>query len=392
MMRKTKTQGKKWTRIVAAVSALALLSGCGSNESVNVTSSLKASTADETEKEELHYTLDIAKASDAALHNPMIQLAQEKGYFEDYNLTVNISPLDLNGELEALSFGKIDALYNRVIPNLSYGAQGANITLFAGTLSGGMIAVARKENIEELSDVKNWKGKKLGIIATSIPEFVTRFVLSNEYGFTFSDDGEENGDITYKRIDSYANIVLAVEKGNVDIGFVSREHIQNTESLQCLTPLADLYPNYVCCRQTANSESLANNRDAYRVYLKAQIKAYKDLNTDKDGTVEILSKSTGEDEDYVRTYLYDVEANAKRSYNPDPNFNGVLDYYDTLLKWNYVQPGVELDQFFDISVYSDALQELIQENPEDSFYKDMWTFFLEHNNRYPDFETKYEAL
>ena len=33
----------------------------------------------------------------------------------------------------------------------------------------------------------------------------------------------------------------------------------------------------------------------------------------------------------------------------------------------------------------------IKENPNDPVYKDLWDYFLAHNNQYPDFEKKYSA-
>ncbi|WP_455716422.1 ABC transporter substrate-binding protein [Anaerosporobacter sp.] len=334
------------------------------------------------------YSLNVVTSATSALSNPLVQVAKEKGYFCDYGLSVKETPLEMNGVFEALSIGKVDTTYSQLIPPLSYGAQGADVELYAGTISGGMCVITTKEKAEELEDLKNWKGKNIGVIQLSTSEMVTKYVLGNKYNY------KKGTDINYTLIENYPAIVLAVSKGTIDVGFVSSEYLESAldQGLEYLFPLTAVLENYVCCRQTAYKKSFEENRDAYVAYLKGQIRAYKDLTTDEDGTVKSLVKETGETDDYIRTYVYDYEANANRKYNPDPNYNGTLAVYETLLDWEYVEDGIELSTFYDLSVYAQALNEIIKEHPQDTFYKDMWTFFEENNNNYPNFEETFKRV
>lgn len=363
---------------LASAVILGALSGCGSNSSTDAGSATASG-------EEAGYTLNLAKTTDAGLTNPLIQIAQENGYYDEYNLTLENTTLELNGTFEALSIGKVDTTYGQLIPGLSYGAQGSDVTLFAGTLSGGMCVITKEENASELSDLSNWKDHSIGVIQLSTSEMVTKYVLGNEYGYTIGND------LTYTLIDNYPDIVTAVAKGNVDIGFISSEYLESATDigLTYLMPLADIYPDYVCCRQTAYSKSLEENRDAFVAYLKGQIRAYKDLNTNQEESLEALVEISGESEDYVNNYVFDKEANAKRTYNPDPNYNGTLAVYETLVEWDYVEDGTDLSEFYDLSIYAEALQQVIEENPDDSFYQDMWTYFLTNNSDYPEFGSLY---
>lgn len=328
------------------------------------------------------YSLNVVTSATSALSNPLVQVAKEKGYFSDYDLSIKETPLETNGVFEALSIGKVDTTYGQLIPPLSYGAQGADVELFAGTISGGMCVITTKEKAEELKDLKNWKGKNIGVIQLSTSEMVTKYVLANKYNY------KKGTDINYTLIENYPAIVLAVSKGSIDVGFVSSEYLESAldQGLEYLFPLTEILENYVCCRQTAYKKSFEDNKDAYVAYLKGQIRAYKDLTTDEDGTVKSLVKETGETDDYIRSFVYDYEANANRKYNPDPNYNGTLAVYKTLVDWEYVEDGIELSTFYDLSVYAQALKEIIEEYPQDSFYKDMWTFFEENNNNYPNFK------
>ncbi len=333
------------------------------------------------------HTLNVAFSGDAALVNPLVQIAEEKGYFEERGLEIVSTKLENNGAVmyDALSVGKVEAAYQQAVPPISYGAQGYDVTLIGGVLSGGMVAVVLPENYDELSDINNWRGHSIGVIQMSTSELTTRNALKKNYGI------DVDSEIEYVMIEDYPSISLGVQKGNVDIGFIGSNYVESAESmgLKVLTTLYDIEEGYVCCRQSAYSGKLASDREAYVIYLEGQILAYKDINTDSEGTIRSLVAETGESEAYVEEYVYDLDKNANRTYNPDPNYNGVEGLYEEMLEQKYVESDLTLDQFYDISVYADALKNIIRENPEDGFYQDMKTYFLEHNDEYPDFETIY---
>ncbi len=371
-MRSIKSIVKKSVALVLCAGILVGVTGCGDKKSASKGESL---------------TLNVANSAASAITNPLNQIASEKGYFDDYNLKLESTTLETNGTFEALSIGKVDTTYSQLIPGLSYGAQGSDVEVYAGTITGGMCVVARKEDEKELKDLKNWKGKNIGVIQLSTSEMVTKYVLGNDYGYKAGED------INYTIIEDYPAISLAVQKGNVDVGFISTQYLDSAldQGLVYLFPLTSIMKDYVCCRQTAYKKSFTDNEKAYVAYLKGQIKAYKDYVEDEDGTSKALSKATGETEEYIKDYIYNEETNANRKYNPDPNYNGTLAVYKTLVEWDYVEKGTDLSEFFDISVYAKALKEVIKESNNDSFYKDMWDYFLSNNNEYPDFDKNYKA-
>ena len=337
------------------------------------------------DREEGTYTLNLGASGDAALNNPLVQLADEKGYFAENNLKISQTKLENSGAVmyDALSVGKIDAAYAQVVPPVSYGAQGYDVTLIGGVLSGGMVCVTLPDKYDELKDISNWKGHSIGVVQMSTSELTTRNALK-DYGLTADD-------VTYVMIEDYSSIALSTAKGNVDIGFISSNYVDQALEAGCvvLTTLYDIKKDYVCCRQSAYTKNLEQNRDAYVHYLEGQIRAYKDIKTDEAGTIQSLAKATGESEDYIYTYIYDVEGSAHRTYNPDPNYNGVQGLYDIVLEQKYVESDRTLDQFYDISLYADALKKIISDNPDDGFYLEMKDYFLENNNQYPSFDTKF---
>lgn len=367
----------KSRKLIAATIALALatssLVGCGNQESGSDSGSATG------------YTLNIGTSGNSALVNPLIQLAEEKGYFTERNLSIEETKLENNGAVmyDALSVGKIDAAFQQAVPPISYGAQGYDVTLIGGVLSGGMVCVCLPENYDELKDISNWKGHSIGVVQMSTSELTTRNALK-DYQL-----GAE--DVEYVMIEDYSSIALSTAKGNVDIGFISSEYLDQAIDAGCvlLTTLYDIKKDYVCCRQSAYTKSLEENRDAYVAYLEAQIQAYKDINTDEEGTVASLVEATGESEDYVQSYVYDEEKSAHRTYNPDPNYNGVNGLYEIMLEQEYLESELTLDEFYDITVYADALKNILAENPDDEFYQNMRLYFEENNSEYPGFSDQF---
>ncbi|MBQ8013320.1 MAG: ABC transporter substrate-binding protein [Treponema sp.] len=340
----------------------------------------------EKKKSAVSYTLTQGKQATSPFISPLVQIADEEGYFAEYDLKIETQIVDRSGAFEAVAAGKLDFLTFELVPHLSYGAQGSDEILFGGTLTGGMAVMANKNVADEVRDIHNWKGKTIGVKLLSTSELVSKYVLREEYGFKIDDE------VKYKFYDSNEPLIAAVLKGSVDIAFVSQAFVESAESqgVVYLFPEVDLQKDYVCCRQVANGTCFKSNKEAFKRLLKGEIRAYKIYLEDEQLAVDSITRATHQDSDFVRRTYYSPQTSQGARYNPDPNFNGVLGDYQILLDWDYVPRGVELHEFYNISLYADALKEVIAEFPNEQFYKDMWNYFVENNNKYPDFS--YTAL
>lgn len=332
-------------------------------------------------KSGIEYTLKMGKQVTQQFISPLVQIADEHKFFEDYNLAINIELVDRSGSFEAVSAGKLDFITFELVPHLSYGAQGADEILFGGTLTGGMAVMANKNVAEEVKDIHNWKGKTIGVKLLSTSELVSKYVLREEYGFKIDDE------VQYKFFNENEPLIAAVSKGAVDIAFVSASYVESaiSQGVVYLFPEVDLQKDYICCRQVANGTAFTKNKEAFKRLLKGEIRAYKIYLEDEKEAVDSIVRATHQDEDFVRRTYYSPETSQGARYNPDPNFNGVVGDYQILLDWDYVPHGIELHEFYNISVYADALKEVIDEFPDEQFYKDMWAYFLENNNKHPEF-------
>ena len=315
-------------------------------------------------------------------YTPVIFTSVEEKIADKYGVHPNV---EFAENLEPLLAGKVDAKLNGLAPSLITGANGSDIVIFVGTMGGGHFIFANKKVAAELKDPKNWKGHIVGIRPQVTSQLVLNSVLKEKYGYN-------SDEVVFKYFDNDMAGITACVKGEVDITSVYYS-FRDTALSQGLVPigeLVDISPDYACCRQTARGEIFRSNRDLFVKWTKSLIESWKIFNTNPQVALNVVKKITKQDEDWAYEHIYDADATAHITFNPDPFYNGCLAQYDICIEMKYVNENYRpLYEFFDISVYADALKEIIKENPGDQFYKDMWTYFLSHNDKYPGFAEKY---
>lgn len=314
--------------------------------------------------------------------SPIYAIAQHDGIFNEYGLDVKTFQTERNGYVAALIVGKFDMTLSSFIGQVSSAAQGADIIIFGGSQSGGEAYFAKKDVAEKYKNTNNWGNAKIGLLLNSTSELNLRtYFLQKE--------GRDIGN-NIKYLDSEEAKLQAAVKGAVDIIGTNRTYHATAQNLglEKLFNLSDICPDYICCRLTANGKKFRDDREAFVRFLKAEIKAYKIYQENPQAVFDALKKERFEDE-FINKYVLDPKTNGGIKFNPDPNFNTVSEIYDTMKLIKFVENGRDIQEFFDISIYADSLRQVISENPDDQFYKDMWTYFVEHNNNYPDFEKNY---
>ncbi|MDR1970356.1 MAG: ABC transporter substrate-binding protein [Treponema sp.] len=294
---------------------------------------------------------------------PLVTLAKELHYFEEEGLDPEFIIL-ASGAIEALSIGKADIMLNGIIPSLSYGSQGAAVKVVGGTASGGNFVVTKPENAQRYARLEDWRGVRLGTVRLSTSEMVSRYAL----GPLGVDLGQ---DVTFVEIDNYANIIEAVRKGQVDIGFIGSEYRRPAVDLglHVLFPMTHMYPNYVCCRETAYAKAVEERRSIFVKFHQAQIRAYKYFLEKPDEVLDLFARISSQERDYVYNVIYNTETNADRIFNPDPDLRRVTSVYQTLLENNYIErTGIEARDIVDITIYKDALDNILTRYPNDPVY------------------------
>jgi NitT/TauT family transport system substrate-binding protein len=320
--------------------------------------------------------------SNNILSNPVVTVTRQLGLFEQEGLDPNYIVMGSAGNVEALSIGKADILLNGLVPPLFYAAQGSDLKIVGGTLSGGNYVITKPENAQKYRETIDWKGARLGTVRLSTSEMASRFALG-KIGLNL-DASTGKQDVTFVEIENYANIIEAVRKNQVDIGFISYEYRQPALDLglTILYPMSDMYPNYVCCRETAYGPSLAGKRSAFVKYNIAKILTYKYFEDHREEVIAILAEASSQEPDFIRDVVFNPAASGGRSWHPDPDFDRVAEVYnEVLVKYNYVPGDTAIEDIYDITVYQEALEEVLRRYPDDPFYQGMKEYFNASNSR-----------
>ncbi|MBR6365643.1 MAG: hypothetical protein IKS10_06065 [Lachnospiraceae bacterium] len=320
-------------------------------------------------------------------------LALQKGYFKEEGITVNPVAVSGNDALTAINEenGALDILTAGFVPDVQAIGAGYELSFIAGTAVEGGSVIAKKGNADKFkgTDLKlnldEVTTAKLGFARNEASWVVTRqYLLDNGVSADkiASIENEESGNVSY-----YADATAtaqAVQKGEVELGFLPMEFAllyADAYDLEIVAAAGDLSPNYVCCREVTSKKRLNDKYDSFVAYEKARIKAFEYYKkgetsaTIKADVVKTVADYSGKEADYVETYLY----GGVTKFAVDPNTKGIQKYVEAaynsgLFTGNAVDFGTyDITQNVNTSTYKAALEELIKENPDNAFYKELQT-------------------
>lgn len=406
--------------------ALTALTGCGQTGSIAETAAQekeKTNTDEniDTEATDAAETADTEQADDAAadteeavtqdkgtlkvsfmtgnIRIAINILALEKGYFAEEGVTVE--PVNIGGQdaLTAIngSDDQLDILNTGFVPDLQAIGSGYDITVIGGTAVEGGAVIAKSGNTAAYQDASTIinleavKEARLGFVRNESSWVITRqYLLDNgvsEEEIAAIED-EANGNISYYQDETA--VAQAVQKGEVDLGFLPMEYALlygDAYELEVVTPAGSLQENYVCCREVTSPAKLAEKHDAFVAYETARIRAfdyYKQGETDeaiKQDVVDIVANYSGKEADYVETYLY----GGVTKYATDPNTKGIVKYVQAATNSGLLaSAGVDfttydITQNIDVSAYEEAINALVEREPDNQTYAELLTQFEADN-------------
>lgn len=326
-------------------------------------------------------------------------LALEKGYFAEEGVTVE--PVNIGGQdaLTAIngSDDQLDILNTGFVPDLQAIGSGYDITVIGGTAVEGGAVIAKSGNTAAYQDASTIinldavKEARLGFVRNEASWVITRqYLLDNgvsEEEIAAIED-EANGNISYYQDETA--VAQAVQKGEVDLGFLPMEYALlygDAYELEVVTPAGSLQENYVCCREVTSPAKLAEKHDAFVAYETARIRAfdyYKQGENDeaiKQDVVDTVANYSGKEADYVETYLY----GGVTKYATDPNTKGIVKYVQAATNSGLLaSAGVDfstydITQNIDVSAYEEAINALVEREPDNQTYAELLTQFEADN-------------
>lgn len=412
---------KLWSVILTAALAVGTLAGCGQTGTIATDSGTTSETEANTDAEAASdTTADTAKSDEQAaadtteakdygtlyvsfptgnIRIAIDILAQQLGYFKEEGVTVeevNLGGMDALTAINSAD-GNLDILTTGFVADLQAIGSGYDLTVIGGTAVEGGAIISKKGNADQYKDagtILNFdaiKSAKLGLQRNEAAWVITRqYLLDNgvaEDEIKAIED-EATGNIAY-----YADqtaVAQAVQKDEVNLAFLPLEYAllyADAYDLEVVAKAGDLQENYVCCREVTSKARLADKKDAFVAYEKARIRAfeyYKQGETDdsvRQDVVNIVASWSGKETDYVDTYLY----GGVTRYATDPNTAGIVKYVEAANNSGLLQSAgidfstYDIKQNVDSSVYGQAITELADANPDNTFYASLLEQFNQDN-------------
>lgn len=337
---------KNFLKTLVIVSALAALSACGSKD--------QASTQAQNSVESVG-SLKVGVVG-TSTRGGVYALADKLGFYKEEGVKVELEHLGNPPEILAgLNEKKLDVSAFAITPQINSIGEGNDLVFIGGTGNIDERLFVLKENAEEYSKIDNLVGKKIAADLSSAAEVAIKQDFEAA-GYSYPDCVE----LTY--YETGEAILQAIAKGDVDGGFLVVEMTSAAERLGEQPILS--FEDDVCCRQTVRRDTVDENRKALVAFEIANIRALEYTISHKEDAVKILSDYSQLDKDEV-----DLEISFAEYLSVDPNKNSINTIYNDSLILGRNKEVDDINAHIDTSIYEEALNTLIEREPDNATYK-----------------------
>ena len=271
-----------------------------------------------------------------------------------------------------LESDKLDAILLGAFGGMAFQSTGHDITYFGGAMTNGHGYIIKPESAGDFKrdDINVLKGKNVAVTKNSTDDLELQILLK-EYGIGIG-EGDDEVNIVY--FDSQKDSYAALLNDNIDTTHVYSPYASLGQrqgyDLVYYDVDFDIFKNIPCCRQTAKTSDLKDDKDTYVSFERAMIKAYKFYQENEDETIEDVKKYIDIDEDDIRVEVY----GGFSSSNPDPDRLATID-----VKNRAVDVGIyedfDIESHINTDIYKEALDSILDEYPDDAVYKSLKEHF-----------------
>ncbi|MDR1829901.1 MAG: ABC transporter substrate-binding protein [Candidatus Fibromonas sp.] len=293
-------------------------------------------------------------------------IAQEKGYFKENGLDVELFLFNNSGEgINAIIAGKLDAGSFGTAPPFTFIEKGAGISIFGGQMIEGHALVAKPEVAEQIKDITSLKGKTIATVRLATGDIAFRSAMSKA-GLDWKNE------VTINEMESPAAALEAVKKGSADAGVVWTpfRKMAEDQGLKIIfyTGQFEGLAGHPCCRQIAVTEKLKEREQDYKNFLAALIQAYDFYKTNKDESIDILSKYVKVDKGILVAETYGPHVGS----NPDPNKKEVIEFWNAMIAAGYLtDKSIDIASYINTALFESALDAVLKKNPDNANYKQL---------------------
>lgn len=350
------------------LSAILAISACSGQE--------KTVTDESAATKDSGQTLELKVGYNTIYGAPLADLAIEQGYFADENLKVEMVAFQSAPDgLNALQAGKIDIglTFGSTAP-MNFISKGSDFRMIGGHMEGGHPVVVKKEDRDKYQSIEDFKGKKIATVPLHTLDVYFKSELAKA-GINIEKD------VTFVEFKSIGAILEAVKTGKVDAGLSGTAHLTKTLKLG-LTPalwINDINGSAVCCRVTVRGEISDEDAVAYKKFLKGLIRAER---TKIETPEKNLEASLGRFKNLPEETVDEIVNEPHLHNTADPNKKETLEVWERMKAIGYVDEvgqQIDMNDYLNVTFYEQALNELIEENPNDEYYQKQLETFKKQN-------------
>ena len=354
---------KKEAKIILLLIVVSLLSTACSTKNLNASSNDLGSDNE---------VLKVKLAAQATSGQVFQFLSEDKGYLEEEKIDVDLVYINNGSDaFSALSSGQVDVIstYGTGGPLIQI-ANGQEFTIFGGYMIIGATPVfAMPDTV--YNSVEDFRGKKIAIMRGGTPDIVLKGIL-HDAGFDLEKD------VTFIEMKKNTDVMEAVRNGEADFGSVSTGfELQIADAGMKIVLWPDeLWPNHSCCRMIAKTSWLKENPEAAERLLRAYLRAEADMQHDMSRVVELTVENLDMSVETAESFLLSEHM----IYETDPYKNSVIKMWEKMQSFGYIKdPAIKIEDHIDINHYKSALDSLINDYPDNTFFKDKLVEFNSNN-------------
>lgn len=303
-------------------------------------------------------------------------VAKEEGFFDEEGLNVTLSQMTSSTELvNGLESDKLDAVLLGAFGGMAFQSSGHDITYFGGAMTNGHGYIIKPESAVgfERDDINVLKGKNVAVSKNTTDDLELRILLK-EKGIEIG-KGSDKVNIVYfdSQKDSYAALLNDdIDATHVYSPYASLGQRQGYQLVYYDVDF-DIFKNIPCCRQTAKTSDLVNDKKTYVAFERALIKAYKFYQENEDKTIKDVKKYIDIEEEDIRTEVYGGYSIS----NPDPDKQATINVKDRAVELG-IYEDFDLESHINTDIYKEALESILKEYPNDPVYDSMKKHFDEY--------------
>ena len=229
-------------------------------------------------------------------------------------------------------------------------------------MSGGHPYLVREEDAKNFKSIKDFSGKTMGTIRLNTADIVFRAGLK--------DAGVDVSKEKILEFKGFAPLFQAAESGKIDVIVGGVGHLKEAKAAGFVPVLwsNEINPNHTCCRVVTTNKLTKEKGEAFTAFLKGLIQAERVKIENPQKAIEATRDSYKLDDEKIAALVNEEHI----GNHADPNKKEVVKMWEQMKELGYLDKtkNVDINTHFNLTFYEKALNELIKENPDDSYYKD----------------------